>query len=133
MMSRFTTTKTTKTITNQVLRRVLWASGSERWSGPPPVAAPFPSAPTDFSFGRISFTSGLDHELGEARLAQVGLLDGAHQLRHLLDVRLEGHVAMLGELQEFYRRRAEVEMEYSRGMDKLVKQIMARHKTEKQR
>jgi SLIT-ROBO Rho GTPase activating protein len=50
-----------------------------------------------------------------------------------LDSRLESHVAMLGELQEFYKRRSEVELEYSRGMDKLVKQIMARHKADKQR
>lgn len=44
-----------------------------------------------------------------------------------LDFRLESHVSMLGELQDFYRRRAEVEQEYSRNMDKLVKQIMTRH------
>ena len=50
-----------------------------------------------------------------------------------MDVRLESHVAMLGELQEFYKRRSEVELEYSRGMDKLVKQIMTRHKADKQR
>ena len=48
-----------------------------------------------------------------------------------LDVRVESHVTMLGELQDFYRRRSEVELEYSRGIDKLVKQIMARHKTDK--
>jgi len=50
-----------------------------------------------------------------------------------LDVRVDSHVAMLGELLDFYRRRADVELEYSRGIDKLVKQIMARHKTEKQK
>jgi len=56
----------------------------------------------------------------------------ADQLK-CLDVRLESHVTMLGELQDFYRRRSEVELEYSRGIDKLVKQIMARHKTDKQK
>ena len=40
---------------------------------------------------------------------------------------------MLSELQDFYKRRAEVELEYSRSMDKLVKQIMVRHKADKQR
>ena len=50
-----------------------------------------------------------------------------------LDVRLDSHVTMLGELQDFYRRRADVELEYSRGIDKLVKQIMTRHKTDKQK
>jgi len=50
-----------------------------------------------------------------------------------LDARLDSHVSMLGELQDFYRRRSEVELEYSRGIDKLVKQTMARHKTDKQK
>ena len=45
-----------------------------------------------------------------------------------LDTRLESHVAMLVELQDFYRRRAEVEMDYSKALDRLVKQIMIRHK-----
>lgn len=48
-----------------------------------------------------------------------------------VDVRLDQHVAMLGELQEFYRRRAEAEAEYSRSLDRIVKGIMARHKSEK--
>lgn len=46
-----------------------------------------------------------------------------------LDQRLDGHVTLLGDLQDFYRRRAEVELDYSRAMDKLVKQITARQKT----
>ena len=54
------------------------------------------------------------------------------QLR-CLDSRLEMHLAMVLELQDFYKRRAEVEMEYSRNLDKLVKIAMARHKDEKHR
>ena len=54
----------------------------------------------------------------------------AEQLK-CLDQRLETHVALVGEVQEFCRRRAEVELEYSRAMDKLVRQITARHKTDK--
>ena len=50
-----------------------------------------------------------------------------------LDARLESHMAMLGELQEFYRQRAEVELNYSKALDRLVKQIMQRHKVEKTR
>ncbi|ELU00651.1 hypothetical protein CAPTEDRAFT_225880 [Capitella teleta] len=53
------------------------------------------------------------------------------QLKHL-DVRLETHFSMLLELQEFYRRRAEVELEYSVKLDKLVKNVITRHKQEKQ-
>jgi SLIT-ROBO Rho GTPase activating protein len=54
------------------------------------------------------------------------------QLR-LLDQKLEMQVAMITEIQEFYRRRAEVEQEYSRNLDRLVRSIMARHKTDKQK
>lgn len=50
-----------------------------------------------------------------------------------LDFRLENHVSMLSELQDFYRKRAELELEYSRNMDKLVKQIMTRHNDKQKR
>ena len=50
-----------------------------------------------------------------------------------LDMRLETEMAMIAELQDFFKRRAEVEMEYSKGLDRIVKQIMLRHKSEKQR
>ena len=36
---------------------------------------------------------GLDDQLGETRLAEIGLLDRAHQLRNFLCIRLEGVVA----------------------------------------
>lgn len=42
-------------------------------------------------------------------------------------------MSMLSELQDFYKRRAEVEVEYSRSLDKMIKQIMSRHKAEKQK
>jgi len=54
------------------------------------------------------------------------------QLR-CLDARLDGHVSLLGDLHDFYRRRSEVELEYSRSMDKLVRQITSKHKTERLR
>jgi SLIT-ROBO Rho GTPase activating protein len=56
----------------------------------------------------------------------------AEQLKQL-DVRVETHVSMLQELQDFYRRRAEVEQEYSIKLDKLVKNVITRHKQERQR
>lgn len=40
---------------------------------------------------------------------------------------------LLHELQDFYRRRAEVESEYGRNMEKLVKQTMTKHRNEKQK
>ena len=56
----------------------------------------------------------------------------SEQLR-CLDSRLEMHLSMVLELQDFYKRRAEVEQEYSKGLDKLVKVAMTRHKDEKHR
>ena len=40
---------------------------------------------------------------------------------------------MVAEMQEFYRRKAELEIEYSRNLEKLVKSTWARHKQEKQK
>ena len=54
------------------------------------------------------------------------------QLR-CLDNRVETHDAMLMELQEFCKQKAAAEMEYSLRLDRIVKQTMSRHKTEKQR
>jgi len=73
-------------------------------------------------------TCGLSHS--------VVFIDIRHQLNEqlrCLDQRLECHYCMVWELQDFYQRRAEVELEYARGLDKLVKQIMVRHRSEKQR
>ena len=50
-----------------------------------------------------------------------------------LENRLEVQVAMVNEMQEFFRKKAEVEMEYSRQLDKLVKSIKFRHRQEKQK
>ncbi|XP_076304091.1 SLIT-ROBO Rho GTPase-activating protein 1-like [Tachypleus tridentatus] len=50
-----------------------------------------------------------------------------------LDVRMENQIAIVTEIQDFFRRRAEVEMEYSRSLEKLSKSLMLRHKAEKQK
>ncbi|XP_077287776.1 SLIT-ROBO Rho GTPase-activating protein 1-like [Arctopsyche grandis] len=52
------------------------------------------------------------------------------QLRWL-DARVEAQVALAAELQEFFRRRAEVELDYSRGLDKLAKALHLRHKEQR--
>jgi len=54
------------------------------------------------------------------------------QLR-CLDQRVDCHLGLVSELQEYYRRHSEIEAELSRSLDKLDKQIRARHKAEKQR
>ncbi|XP_064487016.1 SLIT-ROBO Rho GTPase-activating protein 1-like isoform X2 [Ornithodoros turicata] len=48
-----------------------------------------------------------------------------------LDVRLETQVALVAEIQDYFRRRADVELEYSRSLDKLSKSLLLRHKSEK--
>lgn len=50
-----------------------------------------------------------------------------------LDVKLETEVSIVAELQEFFKRRAEVELDYARNLDKLVKQMITRHRAEKQK
>lgn len=54
------------------------------------------------------------------------------QLR-CLDVRMETQVALVGELQDYFRRRAEVELDYSKNLDKLAKSLQLRHKEQKQK
>ncbi|CAF0893369.1 unnamed protein product [Brachionus calyciflorus] len=48
-----------------------------------------------------------------------------------LEQRLDTQISILYELQDYFKKRAEVEMQYSRDLDKLNKQILARHKSEK--
>uniref|UniRef100_A0A1B6DN07 SLIT-ROBO Rho GTPase-activating protein 1 n=1 Tax=Clastoptera arizonana TaxID=38151 RepID=A0A1B6DN07_9HEMI len=54
------------------------------------------------------------------------------QLR-CLDVRMETQVAVVAELQDYFRRRAEVELDYSKNLDKLAKSLQLRHKEQKQK
>ncbi|XP_013412995.1 SLIT-ROBO Rho GTPase-activating protein 1 isoform X3 [Lingula anatina] len=64
------------------------------------------------------------------------LIDIRQQLNEqlkCLDLRLENQMAMVAEIQDFFKKRAEVEQEYSRNLDRLVKQVMVRHKADKQR
>lgn len=52
------------------------------------------------------------------------------QLR-CLDVRMEAQVALVTELQEFFRRRGELELDYSKNLDKLAKSLQVPHKEQK--
>lgn len=54
------------------------------------------------------------------------------QLR-CLDYRMETQISVVGELQDFFRRRAEVELDYSKNLDKLSRSLSARHKEQKQK
>ncbi|XP_013776117.1 SLIT-ROBO Rho GTPase-activating protein 3-like [Limulus polyphemus] len=50
-----------------------------------------------------------------------------------LDMRVEVQAAIVAEIQDFFRRRAEVELEYSRSLEKLSRSLTLRHKAEKQK
>lgn len=50
-----------------------------------------------------------------------------------LDVRMEAQVALVAELQDFFRRRAELELDYSKSLDKMARSIQLRHKEQKQK
>ncbi|KAL6259249.1 hypothetical protein P5V15_009168 [Pogonomyrmex californicus] len=54
------------------------------------------------------------------------------QLR-CLDVRMEAQVALVAELQDFFRKRAELELDYSKSLDKMARSIQLRHKEQKQK
>ncbi|XP_056646166.1 SLIT-ROBO Rho GTPase-activating protein 1-like isoform X2 [Diorhabda sublineata] len=54
------------------------------------------------------------------------------QLR-CLDVRMEAQVALLTEIQDVFRRRGELELDYSKNLDKLAKTLLLRHKEQKQK
>lgn len=54
------------------------------------------------------------------------------QLR-CLDIRMESQVSLIQELQDFFRRRGEVELDYSKSLDKLAKSLQLRHKEQKQK
>lgn len=54
------------------------------------------------------------------------------QLR-CLDIRVESQISLIQELQEFYRKRGEVELDYSKSLDKLAKNLQLRHKEQKQK
>jgi SLIT-ROBO Rho GTPase activating protein len=54
------------------------------------------------------------------------------QLR-CLDVRMESQISLIQELQDFFRRRGEVELDYSKSLDKLAKSLQLRHKEQKQK
>jgi len=46
---------------------------------------------------------------------------------------MESQVAVVSELQDYFRRRAEVELDYSKNLDKLAKSLQLRHKEQKQK
>ena len=54
------------------------------------------------------------------------------QLRCLED-KVEHQTSMVSEIQEFFKRRSEIELDYSQKLEKLAKTFLARQKQEKQK
>lgn len=50
-----------------------------------------------------------------------------------LDNRLETQTGIVNEFQDIFRRKAEIELNYSKELDKLAKSITNRHKESKQK
>lgn len=46
---------------------------------------------------------------------------------------MEAQVALVVELQDFFRKRAELELDYSKSLDKMARSIQLRHKEQKQK
>lgn len=46
---------------------------------------------------------------------------------------MEAQVALVAELQDFFRKRAELELDYSKSLDKMARSIQLRHKEQKQK
>ena len=63
-------------------------------------------------------------------------LDIRYQLNEqirCLDTRMEIQMAIINEIQDFFKRKAEVELEYSKSLDKLIRNLQLRHKEQKQK
>lgn len=54
------------------------------------------------------------------------------QLR-CLEEKVEHQTSMVSEIQEFFKRRSEIELDYSQKLEKLAKTFLARQKQEKQK
>jgi len=74
-----------------------------------------------------------EHRVGACALCVAEVRQQLSDQLRCLDQRVDCHLGLVSELQEYYRRHSEIEAELSRSLDKLDKQIRARHKAEKQR
>lgn len=50
-----------------------------------------------------------------------------------LEQRIDTQLAILAEIQEYFKRRADVELDYAKNLDNLHKQIGQKHRTQKAR
>ncbi len=50
-----------------------------------------------------------------------------------MEQRIETQLAILAEIQEYFRRRADVELDYAKNLDNLYKQINQKHRAQKAR
>jgi len=50
-----------------------------------------------------------------------------------LEIRTEAQTSLLAELQDFYKKRADIEADYSKSLEKFSKQLGAKQKADKQK
>lgn len=50
-----------------------------------------------------------------------------------LENHTDTHISILHEVNDFLKRRSEIDLEYSKQLDKLVKSVMLKYKNEKQK
>lgn len=50
-----------------------------------------------------------------------------------LEQRIETQLSILSEIQEYFKRRADVELEYAKNLDNMHKHITQKHRTQKAR
>ncbi|KXJ73026.1 hypothetical protein RP20_CCG016723 [Aedes albopictus] len=64
---------------------------------------------------------------------QLNIRQQLNEQLKFLDVRMESQISLIQELQDFFRRRGEVELDYSKSLDKLAKSLQLRHKEQRQK
>ena len=72
---------------------------------------------------------GRARSIGSGGIAEIRAQFG--EQARALEGRSETQAAVLGELGDYFRRRAEVEADYARQLDKLARSTLAKHKAEK--
>ncbi|XP_056000092.1 SLIT-ROBO Rho GTPase-activating protein 1-like isoform X8 [Ostrea edulis] len=78
-------------------------------------------------------TRPMDTDFVPGRIKIIDVRSQLNEQLKCLESRLEVQVAMVTELQDFFRRLSEVETEYAKNLEKLVKNTKLRHRQEKQK
>jgi len=87
----------------------------------------------------MNYTCGVkstNSQLTSLKNNKIFLLDIRLQLNEQLkslEQRIETQISIVTEIQEYFRRRADVELDYAKNLDNLHKQISQKHRAQKAR